>query len=127
MNTITVKQILVLHEFLIRKHHGASGIRDIGLLKSAIGRPFATFSGEDLYPEIYLKAGALIQSIVKNHPFVDGNKRTAFVSTMVLLKINNIHIGALQKDVVKFMLDVANKNLSVEDIASWLKEHVRKP
>lgn len=126
MKIITIKQILVLHEFEISKHGGSSGIRDIGMLKSAIGRPFATFGGEDLYPDIFMKCGALIQSIVKNHPFIDGNKRTAFVSTIVLLKLNNYLLTIPQKGAVEFMLQVANEDLSVDEISSWLKKYSKR-
>jgi len=96
------------------------------MLKSAIGRPFATFAGEDLYPDIYLKAAALIQSIVKNHPFLDANKRTAFSSSFIFLNKNGVLITASQKEVVSLMGKVANKNLSVDEISSWLTKHSKK-
>lgn len=111
---------------MVRKYGGSSGIREMNMLKSAVGRPFATFAGEDLYPDIYLKAGALIQSIVKNHPFLDANKRTAFSSAFIFLKENGILITAPQKKVVSFMVLVANENLSVDEISSWLKKHSKK-
>ena len=111
---------------MIKKHGGSSGVRDMTMLQSAINRPFATFAGEDLYTDVFLKTAALIQSIVKNHPFVDGNKRTAFSAAFVLLKKEWVLITATQKQVVKFMLQVANENLSVDEIAYWLKEHSTK-
>ncbi len=111
---------------MVQKHGGSDGVRDMNMLDSAINRPFATFAGSDLYSDIYLKSGALVQSIIKNHPFIDGNKRTAFSSCYVFLKKNKIKITAKQKDVVNFMSEVANKNLSVDEIASWLKSHSRK-
>ena len=110
---------------MIKKHGGSSGIRDMGMLESAIHRPFATYAGNDLYPSVFSKAGALIQSIVKNHPFLDGNKRTAFSSAFLFLKLEGVLITANQKQVVEFMVSVANKNLSVDEIASWLKSHTR--
>jgi death-on-curing protein len=103
LKIITVRQILVLHEFEIIKHGGSSGVRDVGMLKSATGRPFATFSGEDLYLGIFMKCAALVQSIVKNHPFVDGNKRTALVSALVFLKLNGYVFEINQKETVKFI------------------------
>lgn len=126
MKILSLRQILVLHEYLIRKHGGSSGIRDMGMLKSAIYRPFATFAGEDLYKDFYLKGAALIQSIVKNYPFLDGNKRTAFSSTYIFLKKNSIKITAKEKEVVKFMVSVANENLSVDEISSWLKKYSKE-
>lgn len=123
MIIFTPKQVLAVHERTIQKYGGSSGIRDTGMFQSAINRPFATFDGQDLYPDIYLKAGALIQSIVKNHPFIDGNKRTAFIITYNFLVLNGIKITAGEKQIVKFMVSVANQNLSVDEIASWLKSH----
>ena len=123
MISFTLKQALAVHERAIQKYGGSSGIRDTGMLQSAIFRPFATFDGQDLYPNIYLKAGALIQSIVKNHPFIDGNKRTAFITTYNFLALNGIKITAGEREIVKFMVSVANQNLSVDEISSWLKSH----
>ncbi len=123
MKKLSLKQILVLHELEIKKHGGSSDVRDMGMLESAINRPFATYGGNDLYPNLFLKCGALIQSIVKNHPFIDGNKRTAFTSAYITLKTNGIEITAESAQVVKFMMSVANRNLSVDEIAKWLKEH----
>ncbi len=126
MKKLSLRQVLILHEIMIRKHGGSSGIRDMGMLESAINRPFATFQGEDLYPDIYMKSGAFIQSIVKNHPFLDGNKRTAYSGAYTFLKLNEIVITAKEKEAVKFMVSVANENLSVDEIATWLKKHSRK-
>lgn len=126
MKILTLRQILLLHELMIKKYGGSPGVRDRGMFESAIHRPFATFAGADLYPDVYLKAGALIQSIVKNHPFVDGNKRTAYVSAFMFLKKNNIDLSIEKGTGIKFMLSVANKNLSVDEISSWLKKHSKK-
>lgn len=125
MKIITVRQILTLHEFEIKKYGGSSGIRDIGMLKSAIGRPFATFNGEDLYSDIYTKSAALIQSIAKNHPFVDGNKRTSFVTAAVFLRLNRYLFEVPQKEVVDYILRVVNENLSVDEISAWIKKHTK--
>jgi death-on-curing protein len=70
---ITKKEILQLHELSIQTYGGAHGIRDEGMLESAIARPFQTFGGEDLYPTVYEKAAAFAESLIINHPFVDGN------------------------------------------------------
>lgn len=123
MKKFTLKQVLAAHELAIKLHGGTSGVRDMNMLLSAINRPFATYDETDLYPDIYLKAGALIQSIVKNHPFIDGNKRTAFISTYGFLGLNNINIIATGKEMIDLMVSVANQNLSVDEIGSWLKSH----
>ena len=108
---------------MINKHGGSHGVRDMSMLESAVNRPFATYGGDDLYPDIYLKAGALVQSIVKNHPFVDGNKRSAFTSAYSFLKSNGLQLTATEKQAVEIVVRVANENLSVDEIASWLKGH----
>ena len=126
MKVFSLRQVLVLHERMVRKYGGSSGVRDFTMLESALGRPFATFGGHDLYADIFLKAGALIQSIVKNHPFVDGNKRTAWVSAMALLKMKEWQVIAKENEVVMFMVRVANENLSVDEIAGWMKKNTRK-
>lgn len=125
MKVFTVRQVLILHERMIQKYGGSSGVRDMGMLESAVGRPFATFGGEDLYPDIFMKAGAFIQSIVKNHPFIDGNKRTAFAGVATFLMANGVIVSAGMDQVVKFMLKVANENISVDEIAGWLKKHAK--
>lgn len=104
---------------------GSHGLRDLGLLESAVARPQSSFGGEDLYPDIFLKAGALIHGLLRNHPFVDGNKRTSMFSCMTFLELNGYLFDAKQKEVVVFALKVENEKLSVEEIAKWLKEHTR--
>ncbi|MBI5356349.1 type II toxin-antitoxin system death-on-curing family toxin [Candidatus Collierbacteria bacterium] len=125
MKVFTVRQVLILHERMIQKYGGSSGVRDMGMLESAVGRPFATFGGEDLYSDVFMKAGAFIQSIVKNHPFIDGNKRTAFTGTIAFLLASGVIISAGTNQVVKFMLRVANENLSVDEIAKWLEKNTK--
>ena len=111
---------------MVIKYGGSSGVRDMGMLESAINRPFATYGGQDLYPDIYMKAGALIQSVVKNHPFLDANKRTGYSSAYTFLSLNSIKIEVPQNEVVRFMVSVANKNLSVDEISTWLKKYSKK-
>lgn len=110
---------------MIQKYGGSSGVRDMGMLESAANRPFATFGGEDLYTNIFLKAGAFIQSIVKNHPFIDGNKRTAFSGSIAFLLANGIFISVNTNQAVNYMIKVANENLSVDEIAVWLKKNTK--
>lgn len=126
MKTLTPKQILLLHESMIKKHGGLSGMRDKGMFESAIFRPFATFGGSDLYPDIYLKCAAFIQSVIKNHPFVDGNKRTAFTGAIMFLKLNKIHLKVKNKIAIDFVISVANENITVDEIALWVKKHSEK-
>lgn len=86
MRYLYPKQILYLHQEIMERSEGSAGVRDQGLLESAVYRPQAAFGGEDLYPDLFSKAAVLGHSIIKNHPFVDGNKRTGFEAMRLLLR-----------------------------------------
>jgi len=88
MNYLTAEQVLFIHARIIEETGGAHGVRDLGLLESAAARPQATFDGEDLYPDLFTKAAALMHALIQNHPFVDGNKRTGTVAAGLFLEIN---------------------------------------
>lgn len=105
---------------------GSHGIRDVGLLESAVIRPQASFGGQDLYPGILDKAAALVHSLLMNHMFVDGNKRTAMYSCMTFLELNDYKFTATNKQVVNFAIRIENDKLSLEEIVKWLKEHTKK-
>lgn len=100
-------------------------VRDLGLLGSAAARPAASAFGEDAYPDIWLKAAALLQSLVKNHPLVDGNKRLGWLATAVFLQLNGVHATkASNDDVYDFVMDVAAGQHSVTEIAESLRRVV---
>lgn len=126
MKYLSVKDVLLLHQLAIDESGGSHGLRDLGLLESAIARPQSSFGGQDLYPDIFLKAGALIHGLLRNHAFVDGNKRTSVYSAMTFLELNGYKFTAKNKQVVLFALKVENEKLSVEQIAEWLKDHSQK-
>ena len=129
MNTtkyLSTIQILAIHDQLIKRFGGSHGVRDIGLLESAVGRPQASFDGKDLYESIFDKAAALLQSLLKNHPFVDGNKRTALTSAGIFLKMNGYKLVNDHDNEVDFAMHVDNQNLTIEKIADWLKKHAIK-
>lgn len=126
MKYLTPQQVLAVHDQMVKRFGGSHGVRDLGLIESAVGRPQATFDGNDLYENIFDKAGALLQSLLKNHPFVDGNKRTALTSAGIFLKINGYILKNYHEEEVEFAVSVDNKHLSVEEISSWLKSHSKK-
>ncbi len=126
MKYLTSKDILLLHNIAIDEFGGSHGLRDLGLLESAVARPRSTFGGEELYPTIFLKAGALVHSLLMNHQFVDGNKRTAMFSVMTFLELNGYEFLATQKEVVGIALWIYNKHPSIEEIAKGLEDHSRK-
>jgi death-on-curing protein len=101
-------------------------IRDMGLLGSAAARPKTTVFGEDAYPDIWTKAAALLHSVVKNHPLIDGNKRLGWLSTAVFLELNGIAIhGASNDDVYELVMGIAAGDRTIEDIAEGLRAFIR--
>jgi death on curing protein len=120
---LSPKQILLIHDELIDIYGGSHGIRDRNLLESAIYQPFASYGGIDLYSTIFDKSAALLRSMINNHPFIDGNKRTAIVSVQISLEESGYTFNASIKDTYNFLNKVANQNLSVEEISNWLKNH----
>jgi len=120
---LTSEQVLFIHYRLIEETGGSHGIRDIALLQSAVARPMATFGGDDLYPDIFSKAAALMHSIIKNHPFVDGNKRTAITAASLFLTRNKHQITAANKELERFALKAASTNIELEEIAGWFRKH----
>lgn len=123
MNYLTPEQVLFIHYRLIEETGGSHGLRDIGLLQSAIARPMAAFGGDDLYPDIFTKAAALMHSLIKNHPFIDGNKRTAITSSSIFLLRNGFQITASNKELEQFTLEAASTKIEIEKIVKWFKKH----
>ncbi len=118
---ISLTDILLLHEFSIVDYGGAEGIRDEGLLISAISRPFQTFDGEELYPSPLEKAAALLESLIVNHPFVDGNKRVGMLSMVALLAENGMEITADGENLYQFIISVSTGSLDYKQILAWLR------
>lgn len=121
---ITYIQAIHLHTKLIQQFGGLEGIRDHEGLRSALSRPFQTFNNNQLYPTQVEKAAALIESILQNHPFVDGNKRTGYVLMRVLLLQSALDIRATQDEKYIFVISIATGKLKYENILQWLKEHL---
>ena len=122
----TIQDIYELHNQLEESFILSSGVRDENLLASAVNTPFQTFMGNDLYPSIYDKAAQLCYGIVNNHPFTDGNKRTALHSMYVYLIINGFDITARQQEVEDLIINVAAGNMTNTELAEWLRENTIK-
>lgn len=122
---ISAEEAIAIHEILIRKFGGKNGVRDLNLLESALARPFATFDGKDLYADSISKAAALLESVLINHPFVDGNKRTAYVLMRSFLLENSLDISATQNEKYDFIISICNGEIKHEEIAAWLKQKVK--
>jgi death on curing protein len=122
-SSLDIEQALYLHKRIIDHSGGAQGERDLALLHSGLERCKATFAGEDLYPTIFDKAGALLHSLVMNHAFLDGNKRTGYEVMKRFLYINKYQIVADTEEIVALCLAVDNEGMSVRQIADWLRNH----
>ena len=120
---LTVQDIYELHRELEDAFVLSSGVRDKNLLASAVNTPFQTFMGSDLYPSLYDKAAQLCYGIANNHPFTDGNKRTALHSMYVYLIINGFDIMATQQDVENMIIDIAAGNMTNTELVQWLQKN----
>lgn len=119
---ITPQQVLLLHDEQVRLHGGLLGVRDWNMFESACLQPYASFGQQDLYPTIFSKAAAFVRSIIKDHPFLDGNKRTAITGAQIMLELNNCEFVGKRKETYNLLLAIANENLSVDEIAAWLEK-----
>ena len=120
---IPIKEVEQIHELLIDTFGGSNGIRDLPALESALARPFQTFDNKELYLTPVDKAASLIESILKNHPFIDGNKRTGYVLARLLLLQNGQDINASEQEKYDFVINIASGKMRFEEIASWLEKH----
>lgn len=123
---VSPQQILFIHDELIKLHGGSIGVRDWNMFESACLQPYASFGGQDLYSTIFDKAAAFLRSITKDHPFIDGNKRTSIAVAQIMLEINGYQFTGKRKGTYDFLIAVANENLSVDDIAQWLMKYTKK-
>lgn len=123
---IDISDAELIHQILIEKFGGSHGIRDRKLLESALARPFQTFDQKDLYQSTIEKAAALLESILINHPFIDGNKRTGYVLMRLLLINNDVDISANEEEKYKFVISVSRGTLRWAGIIEWLNEKAVK-
>lgn len=125
MKYLTVDEIVFFNLLIIEEHGGQEqpGIKDIALLESAVERPKQTVFGEDAYKTIFDKAAALFESLVKNHPFHNANKRTAFLSMVTFLNINGYHFEMDQYEAEEFVVDTVLNKYSFNEIVEIIKRH----
>ena len=123
MRYLAIAEILDLHERLLADSGGASGVRDLGALESAVGQPHATFGGQDLYPDLVAKAAALCYSLVMNHPFIDGNKRIGHAAMETFLLLNGHEIDCDVDEQERVILQLASGDLSRNAFAEWVRLH----
>lgn len=123
---ISLEHTEIIHNILIDKFGGSKGIRDIGLLKSALGRAYVTFDGNELYPSPVEKAAAIFESIIINHPFIDGNKRTAYTLMRLILLEGELDIAAKQEDKYYFVIAASKGEFRFEQIKNWIQSNLKK-
>ena len=123
MKQLTKRQIILLHDQLIDETGGAHGIRDEGLLESAVLTPMQTFEGTELFPSVEEKAARLGYGLVKNHAFVDGNKRIGAHAMLVFLAVNGIRIWYTQKELSDIIVQIASGEKDYPDLLLWLRSH----
>ncbi len=121
---ISIQETVYIHNLLIKTFGGSSGVRDFQALESALSKPFQTFDNVELYPGIIEKAASLLESLLANHPFVDGNKRTGYVLMRLFLKKNGMDIIADEETKYHFVIDVASGVKRYDDILIWLEDYV---
>jgi len=123
MRYLSISEVLELHQMLIDSSGGASGIRDLGALESAVAQPHATFGTEELYPSVVTKAAALCFSLVMNHPVLDGNKRIGHAAMETFLALNGYELEADVDEQEQIILSMAAGKLGRDAFVAWLKEH----
>lgn len=126
MDYLTAKQIMFIHSGLIKETGGSQGVHDLSALLSAVGRLQCSNNEEDLYPGHFSRAAALLDSLIRNHPFVDGNKRIGMAAAALYLRRNSGLLETSDAEFVRFTMGVAQSQFSLEEIAAWLKENSQK-
>jgi death-on-curing protein len=123
MKTISIEEVVFFHRKIIDKTGGTNGIRDLGLVESALNKALLTFDGQDLYKEIEEKISVITYALIKNHGFVDGNKGIGIAVMLLLLRLNRISIAYTQEELVDFGLAIADGSLKEEAIQNWIQDH----
>jgi death-on-curing protein len=121
MKYLSAEQVLFIHARLVAETGGSHGVRDLSRLESAVKRPQATFDGKELYPDIFLKAAALLDSLVNNHPFMDGNKRIGISAAVLFLQANGRRLTAGNAELEEFTFQAAVSHPDLAVLAEWFR------
>ena len=124
MRELTVTQVLQLHARLLERFGGAAGVRDLGALEGALGRPFAEFEGVAAFPEVHDKTAALFHGLVTCHAFIDGNKRVGLAATLVWLEVNGYHLALDAEQRYATTMRVADGTLATDALADLLRDAI---
>jgi death-on-curing protein len=123
MRLLLLSEVLHLHRLVVTSSGGSDGVRDLGALESAVAQPHASFDGSELYPSLVEKGAALAFSIVRNHPFLDGNKRVGHAALETFLLLNGFELVASVPEQEQVFLSLASGSLSREEFVTWLEGH----
>ncbi len=123
MIRFSAERVLLLHQLMIAQTGGSDGLRDMGLLESAVESVYASFEGHELYPSKLEKGARLGYALIANHAFVDGNKRIGMYAMLTFLEVNGIRLNCDNKDVIHVGLSVASGTMKYEDVLAWVNEH----
>jgi death-on-curing protein len=126
MTGLSPTDLLAIHEVILQETKGSSGLRDPGLLESIASKPWASFGGGYLYPDIFSKAAALYEAAINYHAFVDGNKRTAVASLGLFLYRNGHDLTVTDQELEDFTVGIASSQPDLADVAAWVKIHSKK-
>lgn len=117
------EKVLLLHQILIEQTGGEDGVRDTGLLESALAACYATFDGKELFPSKEEKAARLCTGLISNHAFVDGNKRIGIYVMLTFLEVNGIRLQVTDEELIEIGLSIAQSNMQYDELLQWILKH----
>jgi death-on-curing protein len=123
---LTAEQVLFLHDRLVEETGGEHGVRDLGGLESALARPKAGFGGTEFYPALMTKAAVVMDGIIRNHPFIDGNKRVGIATAALFLEVNGYRLTVTNVELEQFTLRVTIAKPDIEEIAEWFRTNTTR-
>ena len=122
---LSTDDLLTIHQRIIDKLGGTSGLRDPGMLQAIVSKPNASFGGDELYPDIPAKAAALYEAVINYHVFIDGNKRTSVIALGLYLEQNGFDLTATNDEIEKYTIRVATSQPNLADVAIWIRNHIK--
>jgi death on curing protein len=123
MRYITLEEVIYIYTEIIRRTGGEPGIEEETALEAVLSKPMVTFEGEELYPDVFTKAAVLMFAFINTRPFVEGNKCTAVICTLFILKLNGYHIIAPQESLVELAVGIEKGTYKVDHLITWLRNH----
>jgi death on curing protein len=126
LRRLEVADLVWLNTIAVRQAGGAVGVRDKGVLEAAVARPWAAYGGKELFPTLFDKAAALMEAVIRRHPFVDGNKRTGLLAGAALLYLAGYDLAAPRAEMVEKPVALAERRIGFEELSRWFEIHARR-